>query len=220
MNVTRSAVLSGIATGVASVVWRRAALSKEPMPIVRVGYIPAEVAAESFFGVDMGFFKKAGLEVALEAFVSPGAIASALVGGAIDVGLHDIAGMIAAHAHGVPLVYLATGQLFDERAPVYGTIVKADSPIVNARDFKGAFGVSSVNNIAALGTLAWIDKNGGDSKRVKFTELPFPTMTDAVARGTIDGAVPTEPWLASANERGLRTILPHNGIARSYVLSG
>ena len=55
---------------------------------------------------------------------------------------------------------------------------------------------------------------------MKFVEIPFPVMADAVERGTVVGAVPVEPFLTLAIERGLRLIRPTNGIARSYVTSG
>jgi NitT/TauT family transport system substrate-binding protein len=41
--------------------------------------------------------------------------------------------------------------------------------------------------------LSWIDKNGGDSKLVKFVEMPFVQMSAAVIAKHIDGAVIAEP---------------------------
>ena len=79
--------------------------------------------------------------------------------------------------------------------------------------------MSSVNNIAVLAILAWIDRNGGDSKRVKFVEMPFPSMIPTLQRGTVDGALAVEPCLSDATDKGLRTIWPHNGIAPSFVAS-
>lgn len=186
---------------------------------VRVGVVPVEVCSEAFCGVDLGFFKKAGLDVALEWFTSPGSIATGVASGAIDVGLFDTPGLITAHSRNVPVLLLAGGKQYVDRDPTFGAIVLADSPVRSAADFSGTFAVASVNSIAALGIMAWIDRNGGDSKRVKFIEMPFPIMIDAVQRRTVAGAIPVEPWLSDAARSGLRTILPINGIAREFTAS-
>ncbi|HEY5339696.1 MAG TPA: ABC transporter substrate-binding protein [Candidatus Aquilonibacter sp.] len=189
----------------------------EPTDVIRLGVAAAEVCSEAFYGVDKGFFRSAGVDVKLEWFTNPGAIGTAIAGNAIDVGLFDTAGLIAAHSRGIPFVLLANGKLYMDTDPTFGIIVLADSPVRAAKDVTGTFAVSSVNNIAALATMVWIDRNGGNSKRVKFVELPFPTMIDAVQRRTVDGAVPFEPWLSSAAHAGLRTIWPTNGIAHTFA---
>ena len=220
MKVDRREALTVLGSGLALGIPVAGRAQGSSPAVIRIGFVPVEVCAEAFYGVELGLFRDVGLDAQLVAFSNPGAIGAALVGGSIDVGLYDIAGLIAAHGHDVPLVFLATGQLFDQNAPIYSTVVAASSSIRSARDFEGAFAVSSVNNIAALGTLAWIDRNGGDSKRVKFVEVPFPLMVDAIERGTVNGGIPVEPFLTIAVQRGLRTVAPRDGIARSYVMSG
>jgi len=42
-----------------------------------------------------------------------------------------------------------------------------------AKDVVGTVAAPSINNIGSLAILAWLDRNGGDSKRIKFVELPF-----------------------------------------------
>jgi NitT/TauT family transport system substrate-binding protein len=83
----------------------------------------------------------------------------------------------------------------------------------------GAIAAPSINNIGALATLAWLDRNGGDSKRIKFVELPFPAMNEAVQRGTVLGAISVEPWLSDARDKGMRTIAPSNGLGNTFVAS-
>lgn len=220
MKLNRREALSVLGSGLAFGVPAAVRAQGSPRDVIRIGYVPVEVCAEAFYGADLGLFGEAGLDAQLVAFTNPGAIGAALAGGSIDVGLYDIAGLIAAHGHEIPLVFLANGLLFDQNAPVYSSVVAASSSIRSAKDFEGTFAVSSVNNIAALGTLAWIDRNGGDSKRVKFVEVPFPLMADSIERGTVNGAIPVEPWLTIAVQRGLRMVAPRDGIARSYVMSG
>ena len=177
-----------------------------------------EVCAEAFYGVDLGIFKKAGVDVELQFFPSPGAISTALAGNAIDVGLFDSVGLIAAHSHGVPIVFLAPGKLFESSDPAIGIVVRDDGP-KGPKDVVGALAAPSINNIGALATLAWVDRNGGDSKKIKFVEIPFPAMNESVQRGSVVGAVSVEPWLSDARDKGLRTLWPTNSLSQVFVAS-
>jgi NitT/TauT family transport system substrate-binding protein len=218
-SLKRHEMLAALGAAGVALASPRAVLAQETLETVRVGVVPVEVCSEAFCGVDLGFFKKAGLDVQLEWFTSPGTISTGVASNAIDVGLFDTPGLITAHSRNVPVVLLAGGKQYVDRDPTFGVIVPADSPVRTAADFSGTFAVASVNSIAALGIMAWIDRNGGDSKRVKFVEMPFPTMYEAIQRRTVAGAVPVEPWLSDAARNGMRTILPINGIARTFTAS-
>jgi ABC-type nitrate/sulfonate/bicarbonate transport system substrate-binding protein len=59
------------------------------------------------------------LNVTITPFTSGGAIAAAVVGGAVDIGLADSVSMTTAHAHGVPLTYLAPAGVYKKGAETY-----------------------------------------------------------------------------------------------------
>jgi NitT/TauT family transport system substrate-binding protein len=220
MAITRHTfVAAGVASACSAIFARPVLAQTGRLDPLRIGVVPVEVCSEAFYGVDLDFFRAAGIDAHLEFVTSPGAIATALLGNSIDVGLFDTVGMITAHSRNVPLVLLAPGKLYQDADPTIGTVVLANAPIRAARDFAGTFAVSSVNNVAALVLQAWIDRNGGDSKRVKFVEMPFPAMNEALERHSIDGAISIEPWLSDAGDKGLRTIWPSNGIAPVFTAS-
>jgi NitT/TauT family transport system substrate-binding protein len=216
--VTRSGFVSTLAVSLATFAPSIARAQSAPGATARIGVAPVEVCAEAFYGVDLGIFKKAGLDVELQFFPSPGAISTALAGNAIDVGLFDSVGLIAAHSHGLPIVFLAPGKLYEDADPEIGLVVRADGPRA-AKDVAGTLACPSVNNVGSLATLAWLDRNGGDSKKIKFVEMAFPIMNDAVQRGSVLGAVTVEPWLSDARDKGMRTLPPSNGLSRIFVAS-
>jgi NitT/TauT family transport system substrate-binding protein len=218
MALTRSGFVSTLAAALASVAPRTGSAQTAAPATTRIGVAPVEVCAEAFYGVDLGIFKKAGLDVELQFFSSPGAISAALAGNAIDVGLFDSVGLVAAHSRNVPIVFLAPGKLYEDSAPEIGLVVREDGPRA-AKDVVGTIAAPSVNNIGALATLVWLDRNGGNSKRIKFVEMPFPAMTEAVQRGSVIGAVSVEPWLSDARDKGMRTMAPSNGLGRIFVAS-
>ena len=49
--------------------------------------------------------------------------------------------------------------------------------------------------------MAWIDKNGGKSSKVKFVEIPFPQMEPALVAGKVDAISVQEPFAAAAARR-------------------
>jgi NitT/TauT family transport system substrate-binding protein len=197
--------------------------AQTPAPLaLHVGAIPSEVAGELFYGIDTGIFKKNGLDVDIQFFNNGGAIAAAVASGALDLGLSDMMSVINAHARGVPFVYVAPGLLSTLKAPTFGLLVPANSPIREAKDFNGkSMAVSGLHNIAQIAASAWIDANGGDSKTVKFVEVPFPSLVPALAQGTIDTSVANEPWMTLATDKGNRLILMEKGaLAPAFLLSG
>ena len=81
--------------------------------------------------------------------------------------------------------------------------------------------MNAINNITMVPVEAWIDKSGGDSKTVKWVEVPIPAANDAVASGRVDAAVIGEPFVTFGADKGLRGIyMDKNAIAARYVLSG
>jgi NitT/TauT family transport system substrate-binding protein len=195
--------------------------AQTPPITIHVGTSPSEVSGEIFYGVDEGSFKKAGLDVQIVMLPNGGAVAAALASGAIDIGLSDVMSMVNAHVHGLPFVYLAPGLENSVNAPTFGVIVAVASPVHEAKDIKGVMAVSGLNNIAQIATMAWIDKNGGDAKAVKFIEMPFPAMPPALAAGTIQASSANEPWLTAATDRGDRVVFEGvNPIAPVFLLGG
>jgi NitT/TauT family transport system substrate-binding protein len=132
---------------------------------IRVGIIPAEICGQIIYGVEGGYFTRAGLDVQAQTFPSGGAIAAALAGGALDIGMVDLTSMISAHSRGIPFIGLAPALVNSSESPTFGIVVRGDSDIRSARDFNGkSIGVNGLNNIAQVSAMAWIDNNGGNSK--------------------------------------------------------
>ncbi len=187
---------------------------------LKIGIIPAEICGQIIYGVEGGYFTRAGLDVQTETFPSGGAIASALAGGALDIGMVDLTSMINAHAHGIPFIGLASALINSIDAPTFGIDVRGDSDIHVARDFNNkSIGVNGLNNIAQVSAMAWIDNNGGNSKSVKFVELPLPAKAAAVKAGTIDASLDTEPFLTYGLDQGFRAFfMETKPIASPYLL--
>jgi NitT/TauT family transport system substrate-binding protein len=220
MSLRRSAFFaSTFAAGAVALVSARARADDT----LRIGALLLDNTAEVFYARELGYWKAAGLDVDIEVFPSGGAAAAAVVGGAVDISIADAVSASSAHSHGVPLSYLAPATIYTRALPAYEILVAADSPIHVARDLNGkTLSVNALKNILGIPTEAWIDNNGGDSKTVKFVELPFPAQAPAILDGKVDAAPISEPFITNAMDTGkFRTIsVSDHNIAPEFMFSG
>lgn len=174
---------------------------------LKVAATANDTFAEAYYAQDMGFFKKAGLNVDLQTFANGAAVTAAVAGGAADVGISNPVGLAGAISHGAPLVLIAGGGMYSSKAPTTVLCVAKDSPIKSAKDFEGkTIAVSGLKDLTQLGAVAWLSQNGADTSKIQFIEIPFAEMGPALQRGTVAGAVISEPSLTSAKEKGLTRV--------------
>jgi len=159
--------------------------SAQALTAISIGGVPEESATPALWARQSGIFRRSGLDVTIEPQNSGSAISAAVVGGSYAIGKSSLVSLIIAHAKGVPFVLVAGGGLYDAKNPNFGLVVKADSPLKTAADLNGkSVAVSALNDLYAIGTKAWMDKNGGDSSTIKFLELPISAVADAIAQPT------------------------------------
>jgi NitT/TauT family transport system substrate-binding protein len=168
---------------------------------VRLGIVGVEESALPYYAQEKGLFKEAGLDVALTVLGNGGAVTSAVLGGALDIGVTNSGSMSSAFLRGLPLQMLACGAVYAPRSPISHLAV-AKAGITSAKDLAGkTFAVSTLHDMIQGTVLAWIEKNGGDWKAINFIEMPPPQMAAAIAAKRIDGAAIVEPFFtASKND--------------------
>jgi NitT/TauT family transport system substrate-binding protein len=188
--------LTGLAAAAALPAVPRAARAND---LIRIAGVPFDVTALPYFGAGNGIFKKYGIDLEFDTFSSNGsAIASAVSGGSMDVGVSNIPTLALAHLKRFPYTIVAGGGLYQSSAPINALVVLNASPLRTAKDLEGkTLGTNGLNNIGQFGPQAWIDKNGGDSAKVKFIEVPPAEMAAALSQGRIDAAFVTEPFLTA-----------------------
>jgi NitT/TauT family transport system substrate-binding protein len=188
--------------GVTALIFAAPAPSRsQSTPTLRVAYIAADDEAEAMYAKDAGFFTKAGLNVELQPMENAGAIATAIASNAIDVGFLPTIVLAIAHSKNIPLVAIAPGSVFRPTGPISALFVAPSAPIHKAADLNGkTIGVPGLASIAEYGARTWIDRNGGNASTVKFLEVPFPIMPEALNSGRIDAAMITEPFLTQAKK--------------------
>jgi NitT/TauT family transport system substrate-binding protein len=200
-----------------------ASAADAPLQTIRVATIPIDAGSEVYYGVKMGFFKNNGLNVEITGLTSGAAVTAAVVGGAADIGQSNAVSISQAHERGIPVVIIAGANRYSSQTRQAAIVVNPDSTIRTAQDLNGkTIAVSGVRGITEIGTDNWVDKSGGDSKTVKFADMPFTAMADALAAHRVDAALLSQPQLdAALSEKKVRVIADvYSAIAKEFLMGG
>jgi NitT/TauT family transport system substrate-binding protein len=189
---------------------------------LRLGAVPVDVGAVAYYGVDGGFFKKAGLDVELVALANGPAIAAAVASGTIDAGSSNALSLAQAHERGLNFVFIAPAGAYTSNVPTAGMVVAKTSTAATAKDFTGkTIAVATLGSLGEIGTRAWLDQNGVDLKTVKFIEMPYSAMTAALTAGRVDAATMEEPALDRALATDARLFAPvYDAIGKDFSEGG
>jgi NitT/TauT family transport system substrate-binding protein len=102
-------------------------------------------------------------------------------------------------SHGIPFVFIAGAGAYSTTLPTTVLCVAKDGPIHTPKDFVGqTIAVSALKDLTDLARQEYLERNGVDPSTVKTVELPFAEMGPALARGTVAGAVISEPSLSAS----------------------
>ena len=216
-TIRRSTMLLGAALATAgAVVPARAATA------LTVGATFDDDIAATLYGISAGTFARAGLDVRVEPVPSGAAGASAVAAGSLPIAKSSTIAIVAAHAHGVPFVVIAPSIVFTADRPTSGLLVRKDSPVTSGRDFNGkTIGVSSLVDARVIAIKAWIDQNGGDSRTLKFIEVPASAVLATLDAGRIDATVVSNTQLGDAMSSGDFKSLgePNTAIGKRFVVN-
>jgi ABC-type nitrate/sulfonate/bicarbonate transport system substrate-binding protein len=221
MQITRSRALQSLAGAIAIPALVARASAQAPAQI-KLGIIPIEPTCLAYYAKENGFFEKAGLDVDITTSASTGAIASAVVSGTYDIAYSTVSTLATAHAKGLPFTIIAPAGVINGTKAIGGIVVAVNSTIQGPKDLNGkTFGTSGLNTLAEYLPRAWVDKNGGDSSTMKFVEIPFPQIGDALAAGRIDAGYLVEPFIIIAKKRNVARFLAtgDDAIAPVYLAS-
>lgn len=215
----RRAVLLGLSFALATSV----ATAQTPLVTIRCASNAADDLTPVLYAQRTGMFAKAGLDVELTRMNSGAAVSAAVLGGSIDVGKSSLVPLIEAHAHGLPLVLVAPGELWLTDEPISGLVVLKNSPISSAKDLDGKnVAVVALKDLTDLGLHAWVDQHGGDSASLHSVELPSASALSALTEGRVDAANLSNPFFNNVVASGKVRVIgrPDDAIARRFLITG
>jgi NitT/TauT family transport system substrate-binding protein len=158
---------------------------------IRIATLPADISGAVFYAKELGYFDKAGLDVQITPLRDGGTIAAGTISGAIDIGFTGVFEVLNGRERGINFAMLAPANMHVAAQPTAALIgVLTKGPLTTAKDLIGkTVGLNPLRGATYLAMRAWLDKNGADSTKVNYIELPLPTMPDAIAAGRVDAAL-------------------------------
>jgi NitT/TauT family transport system substrate-binding protein len=170
----------------------------------KLGYMKIVDNAAMFVAMDKGFFKTEGLQLETVPLAGGAPIINGVTSGDLQFGWSNVISLYQAHVEGFDFKLVAGGATnVKTKNESHAIQVAKNSPIKTAKDLEGkTVAANTLNNIVHLMAMAWIDKNGGSSSKVKFVELPFPQMEAALSAGKVDAISVHEPFATAAIEKG------------------
>jgi NitT/TauT family transport system substrate-binding protein len=194
----------------------------QPQTVIRLGIGKSDATAEGYYAQQLGFFKKAGLNVeVIQPFRTAETILTGVAAGSIDIGISSIPPLARAITRGAPLVLIAGAGLHSPHDATEALCVSERSSLRGPADFVGkTIAVAAIGNQSQLSALAWLDDGHVDGSRVHFIAVPTADMAAGIENGLADAAIIGEPWLSAAIRRGQCRIVvrPHEAIGRQFVI--
>lgn len=176
---------------------------------ITVGVIPITDCAPIYLGKQKGFFAKQNLEVNIESAQGGAELVNPVVSGQREFGFSNVSSLMIAQIRGIDLVAVSPGasSTGEQGRDFAAIIAPGDSPIKNAKDLEGkTVAVNNLKNIGDTSVNAAVRKAGGDPKKVKYVELPFPGIPAAIADKRIDAGWIVEPFLTIARSGGAKVV--------------
>lgn len=190
--------------------------------VITIGAGSIEAHAEAYYAADQGLFRKNGLNADVQTMRSGAAIAAAVAGGDLQVGISSVLQLAEARCRDLPFVIITPGAVHDGKlAHTTNLVVAPNSGIANAKDLNGkVVAVNTLNGLDQLIVEALIDQSGGNSSTVQFVEVVPSAAAEAVLRGRVAAAQLEEPELSAARPRVRLLGDGEDALATRFVTTG
>jgi NitT/TauT family transport system substrate-binding protein len=194
-GVSRGAFLASSVAALAA----PAVAASAPLTTIRLAGTTDPDVVAVIWGAKNGIFAKRGLDVQVQRFNNGSAVSAAVVGGSIDIGKANIFSLMVAHLRGIPFVIESVAAMYSSASPTVGFVVSKESTLTAGAALNGkTIATAALGDVFSQVTAVWIDQSGGDSKTVKFIELPSSAMPAAIVAGRVDAGIMVDPLLTEA----------------------
>ena len=221
MIISRRNFLTQLTVGVAGLPWLGGVTWADAKG--KLGYMKIVDNAAMFVAMEKGFFKAEGLTLETVPMQGGAVIVQGVTSGDLQFGWTNVISLYQAHVAGFDFKIVSGGATnVKDKHESHALQVMKNSPIKRAKDLEGkTVAVNTLNNIVHLLAMAWVDKNGGDSKKVKFVEVPFPKMEAVLVAGRVDAISVHEPFVTAASEKGEVRVLvkPWGDVLQKFLIA-
>jgi NitT/TauT family transport system substrate-binding protein len=188
---------------------------------LQLGTMGADGSAEPFYGADHNFFKDAGFNVNITVMNNTAQLASAVAGGALEIGYGSVIPLAQAHLRGLEFRVIAPALIYTAPALTNVILAGKNSSVKTAADLNGqVVAVNGLRDLTQYEMQAWIEQNGGDVKSVKLIEIPFSEMGVALETGRVAAAISAEPFTTGSLAQTRIIGNASESVGKRYMVTG
>jgi NitT/TauT family transport system substrate-binding protein len=211
----REAVSAAVFASLVTMVPRAARAQAAPEKL-RVAAVTAEDLTGLYYAVKTGMFGRVGLDVEMVPVANGSAATTAVITGTYELARSSLIAILSAHLRGIPVTIVAPSIVSTQRNPNSVLQIAADAPYKTGADLNGkTIASAGLGDLNSLSARAWVDANGGDSRTLKFVEIPLVALEAALVSHRVDAAVMGSPQLDASLAAGTTKTL-----GLSYVAIG
>ena len=160
-------------------------------------YLPAYVAQQR------GMFARHGIAAKLIIVPNGGQVPAGLVSGSLQIGTLTTVLLLQAASQGIPVAAIAGGSVLVPGVRVGAAVTRPGVALAAPGDFAGhVVGISALGSFLHVLFAQWLEDGGADPAAVRYVEMPFPQLGDALKSGRIDAALLVEPFASRALQPG------------------
>jgi NitT/TauT family transport system substrate-binding protein len=178
---------------------------------VRLGVVGIVPGAGYYLAIEKGYFAEQGLDVEAIPFSTTAEETAPLAAGQLDVGAGATsAGLFNAIARGVDIKLVGDEGHTENGRPGNALVVRraaADTgQLRGVADLRGRHIAIASTSIGVVTDLSgYLAQGGLTLNDVALEQMAFPDMAAALSNGSVDAAIPVEPFLTLLQQSGLGT---------------
>jgi NitT/TauT family transport system substrate-binding protein len=160
--------------------------------------------ASAMVARDEGIFAKHGLDADVSLIAINTNIPPAIISDSIQIGGPTSPVFLQAVDGGLDLVAVAGASVMDpEQSKTIAAVSRTGVVIKEPKDFIAKkVGVPGIGAFLHVLFRKWLMEKGVDPKGVKFVEVTFPNMNDALKSGSVDAVLTVEPFVTRIKSAG------------------
>lgn len=168
----------------------------------------AATSAPMYLAIKNGVFEDLGLDVELTVLEDGSVAIPNTLNGQTQFSMSGFGPAASAIETGLKIKIIGAANVLpsDPESKYQAIVVNKDAGIQSVEDIKTwAADTTEVDPSHAFS----VDSLGGDYDSIERIAVPFPSIGDAVADGTVDAALLNEPWLSAALDTGNVNVLSY-----------
>jgi NitT/TauT family transport system substrate-binding protein len=175
-----------------------------------IGFSASTAFSTAFVAANEGIFKKHGLDVEMKLVPNSSTTPAALMADSLQVATPTAPVTLQAMEQGLDLVVVAGGGYYVKGMQDVALMVRPDSTLKTAKDFEGKrVATAGLNGFLHVLFRKWMADNGGDYKKVSFTEAAFAQQIDVLNGGQVDAILAVQPFLSRALENNIGKVVAY-----------